>query len=55
MTITVEKVIGVTAANFKVQLNGRQLLIPVSQIQGVNGKRLTFHNRKDAMIIFKLV
>jgi len=55
MTITVEKVIGLTTASFKVELNGRKLLIPASQIQGVCGNKLTFHNKKDAMAIFRMV
>lgn len=54
-TITVERVIGITTANFKVQLNGRQVLVPVSYIQGVCGNKLTFHSNKEAMSIFKLV
>lgn len=55
MTINVEKVIGITTASFKVQLNGRSVLIPVAMIQGICGTKLTFHNKKDAMSIFKMV
>lgn len=54
-TLRIEKLICLTSANFKVQVNGRTLLIPVGFVQGVNGNVFTFHNKRDLMTIFKMI
>lgn len=55
MTIKIEKLVGLTTASFKVQIGCRVLLVPVAQIKAYQGNELTFHSKKDAMAIFKLI
>lgn len=55
MTINIEKLVGITTASFKVQINGRVILVPASMIKAYQDNKLTFHNRKDAMSIFAMI
>lgn len=55
MTIKIQKLIGLTTASFKVQIGGRVLLIPASQVKAYQGNELTFHNKKDAMHIYSMI
>lgn len=54
MTINAE-VVSVTSASFKVKINERTVLVPATQVKGVERGRLTFHFRKDAMQIMKML
>jgi len=55
MTINIEKLVGITAASFKVQINGRIVLVPARMISGYQNNKLTFHNKKYAMSIFSMI